>query len=144
MSVLCSHSDSPMCLPLCSFISFVFSALPSGISFLPHEINIQNLLIFLDGHSVLNCVYLFLLSKKKFHWIYILGQQIFFLQSLENIVPQPLIQLLSSFQQCGCNWSFSLTSFKILFALMFCSVTVCLVWISFYLIHLEIYKLLNL
>ena len=27
---------------------------------------------------------------------------------------------------------------------MFCSFTVCLVWISFYLIHLEIYKLLNL
>ena len=142
-----AHSDSPMYLSLCSFMSFAFSALPSGISFLPHEINIRNLLIFLDGHSasaILNCVYLILFSKKIFtgykFWV-----SKYFSCSLLKISCHSLW-----FSCCPASNSvdvivlFLWHLLRFSLPLMFCSFTVCLVQISFYLIHLEIYKLLNL
>ena len=144
MSVSCSHSDSPMYLSLCSFMSFVFSALPSGISFLPHEINIRNLLIFLDGHSVLNCVYLILFSKKKNFTGYKFWVRKYFSCNLLKISCHSLW-----FSCCPASNSMDVIGLFLWHLLRFslpsiCSFTVCLVWISFYLIHLEIYKLLNL
>lgn len=142
-----AHSDSPMYLSLCSFMSFAFSALPSGISFLPHEINIRNLLIFLDGHSasaILNCVYLILFSKKFFTGYKFWVSKYFSCSHLKISCHSLWFSCCPASNSVDVIVLFLWHLLRFSLPLMFCSFTVCLVQISFYLIHLEIYKLLNL
>ena len=141
-----AHSDSPMYLSLCSFMSFAFSALPSGISFLPHEINIRNLLIFLDGHSasaILNCVYLILFSKKFFTGYKFWVSKYFSCSHLKISCHSLWFSCCPASNSVDVIVLFLWHLLRFSLPLMFCSFTVCLVQIS-YLIHLEIYKLLNL